>query len=247
VLSRLLSRLTYANVMSTIAAFIALGGVGYAAVTLPRNSVGPRQIQKNAVNSSKVKNKSLKVSDFSPATRSKLTGPPGADGAKGEPGPPGSTLIDAPVPSGKTIKGVWGGQYTPGGAGAAGGNDAFVLSTSFPAPLPVSITDATAQLGIGSFVGGPSSAVAAAAQDTDEDPECSGNLSAPSAPAGKLCLYVRDARISNVKDGTLHVQGPASDDDPGAAVRKLGFEVSFTANNAAMPVRVEGAWVYTAP
>jgi hypothetical protein len=56
---------------------------------------------------------------------------------------------------------------------------------------------------------------------------------------------VRDARISNVTNGTLHVQGPASDDDPGIAARKLGFEVSFTAS--AGPVRVEGVWAYTAP
>src|SRR3954447_2702101 len=252
----LLSRLTYANVMSTIAVFLALGGVGYAVSTLPKNSVGPRQIKKNAVSSSKAKNKSLAISDFSTKTRSKLTGARGPQGAAGQPGQPGqtgqtgptgpagATLIDSPVPSGKTIKGVWGGQYTPGGTA---GNDAFVLSTSFPAPLSDPITDATAQLSTNSFAGGLSPAVAAAAMDADEDPDCSGTLAAPTAPAGKLCLYVRDSRISNVKDGTLHVQGPASDDAPGEAARKLGFEVSFTANNAAAPVRVEGIWIYTAP
>ena len=35
------NRLTYANVMATVALFIALGGVSYAAVKLPKNSVAP--------------------------------------------------------------------------------------------------------------------------------------------------------------------------------------------------------------
>jgi hypothetical protein len=227
--------------MSTIAAFLVLGGIGYAAFTIPRNSVGPRQIRKNAVRSPKVKNRSLKVSDFSRATRSKLTG---ARGPQGTPGAPGATLIGSSVPSGKTIEGVWGGQYTPA---ATGSNDAFVLTTSFPAPAPEPITDGTAQVSTNSSFGGPSPSVAAAAADADEDPACSGTLAAPSAPRGKLCLYVRDARLANVKDGTFHVQGPASDDDTGATARKLGFEVSFTANSATEPVRVEGVWVYKAP
>ncbi len=34
------SRLTYANVVASMALFVALGGVGYAAVKLPKNSVG---------------------------------------------------------------------------------------------------------------------------------------------------------------------------------------------------------------
>jgi hypothetical protein len=245
---KITSRLTYANAMSTVAVFLALGGVGYAAITLPRNSVGPRQLKRNAVSSAKVKDRSLTVSDLSKKTRSKLAGARGPQGVQGiqgttgqtgPTGPAGATLIDSPVPSGKTIKGVWGGQYP------AANNDPFVLSTSFPAPLPVPITDATAQFSTNSFVGGTSPTVAAAITDADEDPDCSGTLAAPTAPAGKLCLYVRDARISNVANGTLHVQGPASDDDQGVAARKLGFEVSFTAS--AGPVRVEGVWAYTAP
>ena len=43
---RLRSRLSYANVTASLALFIALGGTGYAAVTLPRNSVGSAQLRK---------------------------------------------------------------------------------------------------------------------------------------------------------------------------------------------------------
>jgi hypothetical protein len=44
--------LTYANVMSTIAVFIVLGGSAYA---LAKHSVGAKQLKKNAVTSKKIK------------------------------------------------------------------------------------------------------------------------------------------------------------------------------------------------
>ena len=44
-MSRLRSHITYANVMATIALFIALGGTSYAVSQLPRNSVGAKQIR----------------------------------------------------------------------------------------------------------------------------------------------------------------------------------------------------------
>jgi hypothetical protein len=42
-------RLTYPNVMATIAVFIAMGGSSYAAVTLERNAVKSRNIAPGAV------------------------------------------------------------------------------------------------------------------------------------------------------------------------------------------------------
>jgi hypothetical protein len=53
------SRLTYANVLSTVAVFIALGGGAYAATQLPANSVGTKQLKADAVKTGKVKNKTL--------------------------------------------------------------------------------------------------------------------------------------------------------------------------------------------
>jgi hypothetical protein len=54
-MTKLLERLTYANVMATIAVFIALGGASYAAVKLPKNSVGTKQLKKNSVTTAKIK------------------------------------------------------------------------------------------------------------------------------------------------------------------------------------------------
>ena len=50
-------KLTYANVVATLALFIALGGASaFAATQLAKNSVGTKQIKNNAVTSSKIKN-----------------------------------------------------------------------------------------------------------------------------------------------------------------------------------------------
>ena len=58
-LEKLSARLTYANAASTLALFIALGGVSYAAVKLPRNSVGSAQLKRNAVTGIKIKNRAV--------------------------------------------------------------------------------------------------------------------------------------------------------------------------------------------
>ena len=101
-LTQLRRRLSYANVMATVAVFLALGGGAYAAFKLPKNSVGTQQLRKNAVTSSKVKNHSLLASDFRlgqlPAGPRGPQGIPGhdgtngQDGAPGQPGAPGTAL-----------------------------------------------------------------------------------------------------------------------------------------------------------
>ena len=88
-------RLTFANVMSATAVFIALGGTGYAAVSLSRNSVGAREIKTGAVRSSEVKNRSLTANDLARnvlrAGPAGPAGPAGAAGAAGARGPTGAT------------------------------------------------------------------------------------------------------------------------------------------------------------
>ena len=44
-------KLTYANVMATIAVFLALGGGAYAALNLPKNSVSSKTIRNGQVRS----------------------------------------------------------------------------------------------------------------------------------------------------------------------------------------------------
>lgn len=48
-------KITYANVIASLALFIALGGVSWAAVKLPKNSVSTKQLKKNSVTTTKIK------------------------------------------------------------------------------------------------------------------------------------------------------------------------------------------------
>jgi hypothetical protein len=48
-------RITYANVMSSIAVLLALGGATAYAASLGKNSVGTKQLKKNAVTAAKIK------------------------------------------------------------------------------------------------------------------------------------------------------------------------------------------------
>jgi hypothetical protein len=104
-----------ALVLAFVALFVALGGTGYAALTLPKNSVGSKQIKRgavktleianNAVTGAKVRQRSLTASDFQAS--SLPTGPRGPAGATGPTGPAG--------PIGP------GGPAGPAGPGRSGG------------------------------------------------------------------------------------------------------------------------------
>src|SRR5215208_6013466 len=84
-----------ALVVAILALFVALGGTSYAAITLPRDSVGTIQLKAGAVTSAKVSDGTLAAIDLSPAARRALTGragpqgPTGPKGDKGDPGAPG--------------------------------------------------------------------------------------------------------------------------------------------------------------
>ena len=91
-------RPTPAMVVACVALLVALGGTSVAAVSqLARNSVGPAQLQfaavtspkirTNAVNSSKVANRSLLRADFAPGQLP--AGPTGPQGPAGPAGPAG--------------------------------------------------------------------------------------------------------------------------------------------------------------
>ena len=95
--------------ISMVALFVAMGGTGYAAIRLSRNSVGSRQIKTNAVRSEEVKDGALKLKDFgSDQIPAGPRGPAGADGTNG-------------------VNGTNGDDGQPG---ARGPSDAYLANTS---------------------------------------------------------------------------------------------------------------------
>jgi hypothetical protein len=83
-------RPTYANVVGVIALVLALGGVSYAATALPGKSVGTKQLTRNAVVGSKVKNGSLLATDVKGKLPKGKPGPTGDQGPVGTPGVQGA-------------------------------------------------------------------------------------------------------------------------------------------------------------
>jgi hypothetical protein len=95
-MKRLTEKLTFANLMSITAVFIALGGSAVAVTQLPKDSVGAKQIKAGAVRSAEVKDFSLQANDFAKGTLLKgdkgEQGPSGQPGAQGAPGTPATKI-----------------------------------------------------------------------------------------------------------------------------------------------------------
>jgi len=119
-------KLTYANVIATLALFLALGGgAAFAASQLAKNSVGARQLKRNAVTAAKVKDGSLLAKDFkSGQIPTGERGPQGAPGAtsvvvrygfEGKPKEGEDDLSFARCQPGETV--VGGGYDSPEGEG----------------------------------------------------------------------------------------------------------------------------------
>jgi hypothetical protein len=98
-----------AMLVALLSLFVALGGSSYAALQIPRGSVGTKQLKNGAVTSPKVKNNSLLVRDFRRSQRAQLQGPPGARGAQGPVGPQGPQGPVGPItgPAGGALAGSY--------------------------------------------------------------------------------------------------------------------------------------------
>src|SRR4051812_42981933 len=117
-MSRLIGKVSYANVVSSVCLFIVLGGSAYAAATITG-----KNIKDNTVTSADIKNKSLVANDFKPGQLPSASGAgagqPGPQGPKGDAGAPGAKG-DAGAPGAKGDPGAPGAKGEPGAAGQQG-------------------------------------------------------------------------------------------------------------------------------
>ncbi len=124
---RRIHRPSPALVVACLALLVALGGTSYAAVALPKNSVGTPQLRAASVTSLKVKDRTLRLVDFAAAQRRLLKGAPGVAGPKGQQGDKGE-------------KGDRGLQGEPGAPGASGYVIVQKTATSTTGSLGVLVT-----------------------------------------------------------------------------------------------------------
>jgi hypothetical protein len=89
---RIARHLSFANIIASLALFVALGGASYAAVKLPAKSVGTKQVKDRAITQRKISRAALKSlrGAKGPQGIQGLQGPQGIQGPKGD---AGSTVI----------------------------------------------------------------------------------------------------------------------------------------------------------
>ena len=158
------SRLTFANVMSVTAVFIALGGGAYA-VTVAKNTVKSKSIKDGAIKGKDVGANTLTGVNVNEGTLTLPPGPTGPRGLTGETGPAGATGPTGPAgdlvayarvdsDAARTlqpdvagfppqVKGVTQAGVVPGEGGAATGTTCFDLSFR-PASALVTLDNADA-------------------------------------------------------------------------------------------------------
>jgi len=107
-----------AMVVACLALGIALGGTSYAAVKLPRGSVGTKQLKTNAVTGPKVKNNALTGADVNEASLAKVPAAKAADtAALATTATTATTAANANTVGGATVKRFF--VAVPNGGGVA--------------------------------------------------------------------------------------------------------------------------------
>jgi hypothetical protein len=220
-----------ALVVACIALLVALGGTGYAAFNLPRNSVGTKQLKNNAVTTAKIKNGAVATSKIANGTitGSKLilstigTVPSAqnaghastADNASSLGGTPASSYAQfgSTLPSGTTETGVW---ATAAGSSTGGFE---VTAIRFNPPLPLALDQSHTIF------------------TTSTATHCAG---LGQADPGYLCVYDKhDQDVAPFATGDIaNGLGSAGASTTGAAI--------FLSPTAA-PSFAEGLWSVTAP
>ena len=177
-------RITYANVVSTMALILALGGASYAAVKLPKNSV-----VSSTIKNGQVKNKDL---GKNAVTSAKIKDGTVADADLGS-GINGTKLADGSVANGKLGAGIDGGKLADGSVGAG------KLAAGVTTPGDGSITSAKiadGTVGFGDLSGDLQSRAEGAYASIDgfgptiQSPYNKNVISVTRSSAGVYCLKV---------------------------------------------------------
>jgi hypothetical protein len=239
--------MTYANVMATVAVFIALGGTSVAALR-----ISSRQIVNNSVRSGDIRNNDVRSGDIrngavagADVRDNDLSGRDvrdrslsGADLARESIGSaevsglqtgdfaPGVLPDPLPsvLPSGKTLKGTFGAAVT----GVPSGPLDRIARTPISFPVPISFVPRSSDKTLWYIQEG-----------TSPPPECPGSASDPQAARGVFCIYEADSIGSSTARGVFD---PVSGNNFWSS--RFGA-VAFINGDAGAAIR--GTWAVTAP
>jgi len=238
-MSRYFKRPSPSMVVAVVALVMALGGGAYAAATIgtsdiKKGAVTRSKLHSNAVTSSKVKNRSLLSRDFKKGQLPRGARGPrgfrGATGPRGFTGPAGASALST-VPSGQTIHGAVGGDFHAFDATASD----FGVDVTLPMKAANNLTDGDVFVNV---AGQAQSSGQTAATTTDTNAGCNGSPTNPTAPAGKVCIYVSGA------DHAFNLSGFSVLFGTGGS--PYGFKLKWDAS-ATGDTFVDATWAYKAP
>jgi Collagen triple helix repeat (20 copies) len=234
-------RLSYANVTATLALAFSLTGGALAAshyVISSTKQISPRVLKQlrgetgaaGALGAQGSAGPAGKDGGEAREGPPSWQGPPGRegqqgkDGPAGREGPPGTAgPIPSTLPSGKTLKGSFGGA----GAAVTETNNAVELTISYPFPLAASPAAEVVQ------EGGPPTE------------NCPGTAAAPSAIAGHLCVYVGSGHQVDTKTVSTYGDDGSRDYRYGAVVyaTRPARRLAAASYGEPGPLRRPDAWL----
>lgn len=229
--------------VAAVALLLALGGTSYAAVGAPDVTTAMKAPVTKATVVKLIK-KYVAANPGVLAGPQGPQGPPGTagtNGTNGTNGTPGASFYD-PIPAGKTMRGLWSISGDPSAAAIEVGD-----YIQFPAPIPAGLVDGpfnapTANKGIGVKDPAGNPTMGGFITDDNEDPGCDGTYLDPTAPAGRLCVYIRGG--GNIAGNSVTVFSPEASGV--SQVARLGFIMSVKSFGAGH-LGIEGSWAYRAP
>jgi hypothetical protein len=153
-------------------------------------------------------------------------GPAGPAGPAGSAGAAGISATD-PLPSGKSVHGVIGFGFA-----ATAGNQHVDVGQQLPVPATAPLKDADVYISLSGFTS--SGGITPTTADTNAG--CTGSVTAPTAPAGKVCVYIAAGQNS------AGIQGLGI----GPAGTPYGFKISWDSQTSGRSF-AEAVYAYTAP
>jgi hypothetical protein len=217
-------RLSYANIVATLALVFSMSGGALAASHYLVTST--KQIKPSVLKALKVRGKTGPAGPAGPAGVAGVAGVAGKEGAAGKQGPTGKEGSEgkqgkegplvAILPSGKTETGTfYASQYRPSGAG---GTAYAIGSISYQFPLASEPETEVIQEGQAGTA------------------HCPGSPAEPTAAKGYLCVYVK---LAYETESTVNVE-PSVSYERGAAPYAI-------VTGEAVTGQIEGSWAVTAP
>lgn len=223
-------KLTFANAMVAILTFVVLGGGAYAATSLPRNSVGTKQLKNGAVTQKKIGKAAQKALRGATGPQGPV-GPPGPQGPKGDGAAPGGT-----IPVGVTLRGAADTGITTGSPG---------------------INNSSTGVSFGGFQLPSRPAAHVVPVGGSATPACPGSVAAPEATSGNLCVYlvetvpagagqviVIDPSIPGLSGINYNIGTAKSSAYGDGTVARFGFHLGYSQSTSNSP-QLRGTWAVT--